>query len=321
MAAIPELIFDARAFSWRAHLPQLRDPGLASLRRAARAALLVPALFAICSWAFRPPQPQLITFATFGAFALLVLGDFGGSSRPRAGAYAVTTAVGCLIITCGTLGSATPWTAALVVGLVGFIVQFLGVFGGYVTAAQLPLVLSLVLAVAIPAPADQIPQRLAGWLLGGTVALLGGVYLWPRHEHATLRQSAAATCTALGDLVAALYGLPRGAQASVGVATAQATLDGLRQRADLALGDLRQAFRVTPHRPASPTRDDRAFAMLVDELGRELQLLPRAAPPPPNAPAGGISSAAPPPPNAPARGISSAAPQPPNAPARGMSSA
>src|ERR1700730_9077718 len=176
MAAIPELIVDAHAFSWRAHLPQLRDPGLASLRRATRAALLVPALFAACSWLV--PQPQLITFATFGAFALLVLGDFGGMSRPRAAAYALTTAVGCLIIPCATLASASPWTAASFVGLAGFILQFVAIFGGYVTAAQLPLVLSLVLAVAIPAPPDQIPQRVVGWLLGGIVALLGGVYLW-----------------------------------------------------------------------------------------------------------------------------------------------
>src|SRR5579859_1175548 len=257
---------DEHAFNWRAHLPQLRDPGRASLRRATRAALLVPALFAVCSWLV--PQPQLITFATFGAFALLVLGDFGGSSGPRAGAYAVTSAAGCLIVTVGTLASTTPLTAAAAVGLGGFMLQFMGLFGGYATAAQLPLLLSLVRSVAIPVPAEQIPLRLAGWLLGTMVALVGGVFLWPRHEHATLREAAADTCQALADLVGALYAS----------AASQDEVDRQRQTAQTALGNLRQSYRLTPHRPAGPTSQDRAYAELVDELGRELKLLPSAKP-------------------------------------------
>src|ERR1700716_4151519 len=44
----PELVADEHAFRWRAHLPQLRDPDFASLRRATRAALLVPTVFGMC---------------------------------------------------------------------------------------------------------------------------------------------------------------------------------------------------------------------------------------------------------------------------------
>jgi hypothetical protein len=261
VATSADLVVEHHAFNWRAHLPELRDPGLASLRRATRAAILIPALFAVCS--FLVPQAQFITFATFGAFALIVLGDFGGSSRNRAEAYAVTTLAGCLIIVGGSLGSATAWTAAIAVGLGAFIVQFIAIFGGYATAAQLPLVLCLVLSVAIPAPIDQIPLRIAGWLLGGALALVGGVFFWPRHEHTALHHLAAVSCQRIGDLVSGVYGEPASAQAA----------EDRRQTAGKALDDLRLAYRVTPHRPASPTRHDRAFAELVDELGRAIKNL------------------------------------------------
>jgi len=256
-----DAIVEEHAFSWRAHLPQLRDPGHASLRRAVRAALLAPALFAVCSILL--PLPQLVTFATFGVFALLVMGDFGGLSRPRAAAYALTTAVGCLLICLGSLASANPWVAVIVVFGGGFALQFAGLFGGYVTAAQLPLLLSLVLSVAIPATPDLLPQRLAGWVLGGALALVGGVFLWPRHEQMTLHQAAGAACQALGDLVAARYASRPD----------WAAVDRQRQRAQAAIGALRQVYLVTPRRPASPTRQDRAFAELVDELGRELKFV------------------------------------------------
>jgi uncharacterized membrane protein YccC len=234
------------------------------LRRASRAALIVPTVFGLCE--LLAPQPQLITFATFGTFALLVMGDFGGASRARAGAYAATIAVGCVIIFVGTLASTTFWMAALVVAFGGFLLQFVAVFGGYVTAAQLPLLLSLVLAVAIPAAPDQILLRLAGWLIGGTAALLSGVFLWPRHEHERLRQVAAESCRALADLMAAMFRSP----------DADRDVGAFRQRAQAAVAELRQLYRVTPHRPASPARTDRAFAELVDEVGRALKVLPAA---------------------------------------------
>lgn len=261
LASAVDAIVQERAFSWRAHLPQLRDPGKASLRRALRAALLVPALFAACSaWL---PMPQLITFATFGTFALSVMGDFGGSSGRRAAAYALSTAIGCLLIGIGTLASTTPLAAALVVFVGGFALQFAGVFGGYATAAQLPLLLSLVLAVAIPAPPEALPQRLAGWVVGGTVALVGGVWLWPRHEQTQLLGVAADACDALAEVVLAKYVTHAAAE----------EVDRQRQRARTALDALRQAYLVTPWRPASPARQDRAYAELVDGISRALKVV------------------------------------------------
>ena len=71
----------------------LSDPGLQSLRRAARVALVVPGVFALFLGGMDNPVAAL--FAGFGSFALLGFADFGGPTRPRGGAYLTLTAVGC----------------------------------------------------------------------------------------------------------------------------------------------------------------------------------------------------------------------------------
>ena len=61
------------------------DPGLASLRSAARAAIVMPVVFAIADKVIA--DPQIATFAAFGSFAMLVLVEFGGPFRSRLVAY------------------------------------------------------------------------------------------------------------------------------------------------------------------------------------------------------------------------------------------
>src|SRR5919197_1594722 len=121
-----------------------RDPGLAALRRAARAALVASSAFAVAQLALR--NTQFTTFVVYGCFALLVLGNFGGRRRPRAAAYVGATLVGALLVALGMLATPLPWAAALAMFLVGFWVQFAGVFGSYAAAAQTALQLSFVLA-------------------------------------------------------------------------------------------------------------------------------------------------------------------------------
>ena len=118
---------------------------------------------------------QFATFVAFGCFALLVMADFGGSRTPRAAAYAITTVVGAALIVIGTLASPTPWVGALLMVVIGFTLQFAGVFGGYIAAAQTALMLSFVLSVAIPAPASAIGGRILGWLLAGVLSTTAGV--------------------------------------------------------------------------------------------------------------------------------------------------
>src|SRR5258708_19881585 len=71
-----------------------RDPGLAALRRAARAAIIIPLAFALGTYVLH--LGQNVIFIVFGCFALLVITDFGGLRPARARAYLPATAVGAV---------------------------------------------------------------------------------------------------------------------------------------------------------------------------------------------------------------------------------
>ena len=243
------------------------DPGRAGLRRAARAALVMPAAFAFAQFVIG--NGQLTTFVAFGCFALLVMADFGGFRGPRALAYAAAAGIGAVLIALGTLASASPWMGAFVMLLVGLAVSFAGVFGGYASAMQTALLLAFVLAVSISAPPVALAPRLGGWLIAGAVSLLAGVFLWPRFEQVALHRQAASACRALAALIeaqrsrAASPDLPQVREAA---ATAEA-----------AVSAVRQAYAATPMRPAGPARRDRAFVELLSKLERIVEF---AAQPP-----------------------------------------
>src|SRR6202521_1025430 len=164
------------------------DPGFAALRRAARAAVVIPPVFAFNTLVLHGGQN--VIFAVFGCFALLVMSDFGGQRPARALAYLTATFVGGILVTVGTLASASVGLATAVTFVVGFVIAFSRVFGGYVAAAQTGMLLSFVIAVSIPAPASATPARVGGGVMGGIISTLAGVFLWPRFERVTLRQHA-----------------------------------------------------------------------------------------------------------------------------------
>jgi len=198
-------------------------------------------------------------FAVFGAFALLGLADFGGPTIPRARAYAGATAVGAGLVLLGTLASATAWSAVAGTMLAVFVVQILGVFGGYVVAAQTAVLLAFVVAASIPAPAGQAWARVAGWTLAGGISLAAGVLLWPRHARTQVRQHAGDACRAL----AALLADPE----------APAVGDQARERVEAT----RRAYDQAPLRPAGPARRDRALIDLVVQLDRAHEFAGRVA--------------------------------------------
>jgi hypothetical protein len=82
------------------------------------------------------------------------------------------------------------------------LVQLLGVFGGYVVAAQTAVLLAFVVAVSVPAPAGAAGARPAAWTLAGGISLAASVLLSPRHARTQVRQRAGDACLALGALLA-----------------------------------------------------------------------------------------------------------------------
>jgi uncharacterized membrane protein YccC len=230
----------------------IHDPGLAALKNAARAAIVMPANFALASQVIGNPQTAL--FAAFGSFAILVLASFSGPARSRLTAYLSLGAAGLALVTLGTLCSRNAWLAAGAMAVVGFAILLSGMINGYFAAGTTAAVLVFVLSVSVPAPVSAIPDRLAGWALAAVVGTAAALMLWPPRASSTLRADAGRACQRLAELADSLCDDPAAVQARA--EAARKTVDALRDR-----------LAGTPRRPTGPTGPTVALGALIDELG------------------------------------------------------
>src|SRR6266568_5003387 len=138
------------------------DRGLLALRRAGRAAIVMPAMFALGDKVIG--NAQLATFAAFGSFAMLLLVDFGGTMAERLQAEAALAVTGGVFVCLATLASQTAWLAAVAMAVVGFGVIFAGVVSSVLAGATTSLLLAFILPVSLAAPASACPT---GWLGDG----------------------------------------------------------------------------------------------------------------------------------------------------------
>jgi hypothetical protein len=248
-----------------AHLHPLRwlsqrDRGFVALRRAARAAIIMPALFALGDKVIG--NPQVATFAAFGSFAMLLLTDFGGPMTERLQAQAALAVTGGVFVCLATLASRTAWLAAVAMAVVGFGVIFAGVVSSVLAGATTALLLAFILPVSLAAPASAVPDRLAGWGIAAGAALAAVALLWPAPARDRLRGVAAAACRALA------------ARLRAGFAFVLSGMDGqsaldrdhAAARSDQAVEALRSAFLATPYRPTGLSTPARTTVRLVDEL-------------------------------------------------------
>jgi uncharacterized membrane protein YccC len=237
-----------------------RDRGFAALRRAARAAIIMPAMFALGDRVIG--NPQVATFAAFGSFAMLLLADFSGPMADRLQAEAALAVTGGVFVCLATLASQTAWLAAVAMALAGFGVIFAGVVSSVLAGATTALLLAFILPVSLAAPASAVPGRLAGWGMAAGAALVATALLWPAPVRDRLRDAAAAACRALA------------ARLRAGVAYHLSGMDGqfaldrdhAAAQADQAVEALRSAFLATPYRPTGLSTPARTTVRLVDEL-------------------------------------------------------
>jgi uncharacterized membrane protein YccC len=244
--------------------PLINDPGLVSLKSAARAAIVMPAVFAFADQVIG--QPQTALFAAFGSFAMLVLASFSGPPRSRFIAYLSLGVSGVALVTLGTAFSGNAWMAAAAMAVVGFLILFSGVINGYFAAGGTAAVLVFVLSVAVPAPVSAIGLRLAGWGLAAGIGLLAVMLIWPPRERATLRADTARCCLGMATVADSICG--DGPAEAASLAAAGESIKALRGR-----------LTATPHRPTGPTRPTAALAGLIDELGwlyQSLEIMARS---------------------------------------------
>ena len=248
-----------------------RDRDFASLRRSARAAIIMPTMFALGDKVIG--NPAIATFAAFGSFALLLLVDFGGSRIDRMVATASLGAAGCVLVALGTLASRHAGTAAVGMGVVAFVVLFSGVVSSVLAGASTALLLSFILPVTQPAAPSVIPDRIAGWAMSAAVASIAVAVLWPSPPNDPLRARAIAACRAL----AARLRTDSACRLGTGTADAYAaTVDAALE----AVEALRRGFLATPYRPTGLSTSARAGVRLVDELTWLADILARTVPVP-----------------------------------------
>jgi uncharacterized membrane protein YccC len=231
-----------------------RDDGLRATRRAARTAIVMPALFALASQV--NGDPNTATFVAFGSFAMLLFADFRGTLAERLAAQGSLIALGCVFIPLATLASGNAWTAAAAMLVVGFLVLFAGVVSSALAAASTAILLSFILPVATPATATAIPDRLLGWLLAGLVSLPAVTLLWPAPRAEPLRDAAAEACRQLSARLSAEVARSRGDDGDHAAVA----------RSDAAVAALRTTFLAAPYRPSGLSTATRAVIRLVDEV-------------------------------------------------------
>ena len=218
-----------------------RDPEHDGLRRAVRAAVVVPLSAAVGFAVGGGSQTPLYTI--FGSFALMVLVDFPGNTQHRALAYAGLGFNGVALITLGTLVSPHPWLAVALTFVLGVTIMFSGVFSETIAGGQRATLLTFVLPVCTPP--GPIPERLLGWLLALAVCVPAVLFVLPPRHHNELRQHAARACQTLAD-----------------------RLDGTATAADVtaAMTALRANFLGADFRPVGLTAGSRALVRVVDDL-------------------------------------------------------
>jgi uncharacterized membrane protein YccC len=227
-----------------------KDPGYLAIKKSARAAIVMPSVFALAHWLFSNPQVGL--FGAFGSFSLLLLADFPGPPRTRVVSYVALWLVGSGFIALGTAVSTHKVAAVVTMGLVGFAVLFCGIVSPQVAVASTAALLLFVLPVAFAGPASAIGSRLGGWALAGVLCIPASMLLWRTHWHDKLRRRLSATVAAAGRLAAA-RAEGRFDPAAKSAVTAELTM-------------LRDQFASTPYPPTGAAAGAVALTKLVGRV-------------------------------------------------------
>lgn len=255
------------------------DPEFAATRRAGRTAIVMPALFALCSQVIG--SPTMATFAAFGSFSMLLLVDFTGPIVQRLRAHLGLAVAWAVLICLGTLVADDTWLSVAVMVVIGFLVLFSGVVSSVLAGASTALLLAFILPVTSPVPFAELPERLAGAGLAAVAAMLAITLLWPRPTADPLSAPAARVCRAAAEQLRTDASLLAGGPGAPSTGHCRTTAD----EAAAAAADLRTVFDATPYRPTGLSTGSRALVRLVDELTWLSSILADSAPPPGDRPA------------------------------------
>ena len=227
-----------------------RDPSRDGLRRAVRAALVLP-LAAMAGYLLGDGT-QAPVFTLVGSIALLIAADFPGTRGARALAYCGLAVSGAVLITLGTLVAPRPWLAVASCFAVGALVSLLGLLSEVIAAGQRAMLMMFILPVCAQ-PVGPLGERLLGWLVAVLICVPAALFLFPPRYASELRMCAARVCTALADRID-------------GVASPDAPPGQAPDQVAAAMTALRGEFRSSAFRPVALTAGSRALIRVVSNL-------------------------------------------------------
>ena len=229
-----------------------RDPERDALRRALRAAIVVPIAAGVSFLAVGGTQAPL--FTVIGSIWLMVLVDFPGTRQVRALAYCGLGLNGAVLIILGTLVQPIPWLAVTIMFVLGVAVTLAGVLSETIAAGQRATLLTYVLPVCTPP--GPISERLVGWAIAWIVCVPAALFFLPPRHHGDLRRHAAQVCAALAD-----------------------RLEGVASAAEVsqAMQALKTNFLSADYRPVGLSAGSRALVRVVDDLEWVSERLTNAA--------------------------------------------
>ncbi|WP_396904741.1 FUSC family protein [Mycolicibacterium phlei] len=219
-----------------------RDPEFDALRRAVRAAVVLPIAAAISFSVAGGSQAPMFTI--FGSVSLLILVDFPGNRAARALAYSGLAVIGTVLITLGTLVAPYPAISVALMFALGFVVTFSGVLSEVIAAGQRATLMTFVLPACTPV--GSIPEQLLGWGIAVAVCVPAALFVLPPRHHDELREHAARVCNRLADCL-------EGATSARNVTR--------------AMNQLWATFLNADFRPVALTAGSRALIRVVDDLG------------------------------------------------------
>jgi uncharacterized membrane protein YccC len=229
-----------------------RDPGLTSVRRAARVTVVACVGFYACRYGLG--NRVMAPYALFGAVALGMLAQIPGSPAQRARTLLAVLPVGYVLVTAGTLLSVSNWSAAAGMFVLGFLVTYAGVGGPRLVGLATGLQLLYILPCFPPYSPGSLGYRLAGITIAVLLLAAAELVLWPDPAPVPYRNRLADAVSALAGCLTALAdtfsGDPHGRELLA------ATLPEATDAAEAI-----RPSRLPPDlRPASAGRRDRALS-------------------------------------------------------------